>query len=101
MAINLLNKKREQKNRQLLIQKASPSLNAFPHELEGRFLEISCEDTFTDIERILPKYNRIIIMDVSKQHRFSRIYKGKRFGFQINLWKSKPTAFLKEDIVLN
>ena len=73
----------------------------FPHELEGGFLEISCEDTFTDIERIFPKYNRIIIMDVSKQHRVSRIYKGKRFGFQINLWKSKPTTFLKEDIVLN
>ena len=69
----------------------------YPHNLSGGFLEIATEPTFTDSERISAKYNRVIIMDVSKQHRVSRIYRGIRVGLQINLWKIKPTLFADSD----
>ena len=62
----------------------------FPHEVKGGFLELSTEPTFTDLERIAPRYNRLVIFDASKQHRVSRLYAGTRFSLQINLWKTKP-----------
>lgn len=70
----------------------------YPHDIEGGFLEIATEDTFTDVERIRPIYNRVVIMDVSKQHRVTRIYRGTRIGLQINLWLKKPETFRNGDI---
>ena len=62
----------------------------YPHQVAGGFLELSTEPTFTDLERIAPRYNRVVIFDASKQHRVSRLYSGSRFSLQINLWKTKP-----------
>ena len=65
----------------------------FPHQLDGGFLENSLETTFTDVERIAPVYNRLIIFNVANQHRVSRVYKGTRYSFQVNLWKALPETF--------
>lgn len=65
----------------------------FPHKIEGGFLELACDDTFNDVERIAPIYNRLVIFDASRQHRVTRVYRGQRYGLQINLWVEKPMTF--------
>lgn len=69
----------------------------YPHDIDGGYLEIACDDSFTDTERIRPLYNRVVIFDVSQFHRVTRIYRGQRFGLQINLWRSKPQTFADGD----
>lgn len=70
----------------------------YPHQIEGGFLEIAAEPSFTDVERIRAVYNRVVILDVSQHHRVTKLYQGSRFGLQINLWKQRPETFKSSDI---
>ena len=71
----------------------------FPHRIEGGYLEISADDSFSEIERLRPLHNRLVILDVSQFHRVTKIYSGKRMGLQVNLWKDKPETFRDSDVV--
>lgn len=73
----------------------------FPHQVEGGFLEISCEDTLTEVERIAPTFNRLIIFDASKHHRVTKLYQGKRYSLQVNLWQEKPRTFAEGEISIS
>lgn len=52
--------------------------------VRGGYLEIQNDNG--DLERIRPVYNRIVVFDVSQEHRVAPIHNGTRFGFQVNLW---------------
>ena len=65
----------------------------FPHDIDGGYLEIAKGEDLTDVERIEPVYNRLIIFDASRWHRVSRVYRGVRRAFLVNLWTHKPKKF--------
>ena len=69
--------------------------------LEGGYLEISNKSfpEFSDIERIMPVENRLIMFDPSVPHRVSKIYSGKRRAFLANAWEKKPETFRDGDFV--
>ena len=59
----------------------------YPHKVWGGYLEIQNEDEAApDFERIQPLYNRVVVFDITKQHRVAPVLAGHRFGLQINLW---------------
>ena len=74
-------------------------------DLEGGYLEISNEKSkgfypeFSDIERIKPVENRLIMFDPSVPHRVSKIYSGKRRALLANAWGKKPETFRDGDSV--
>ena len=70
-----------------------------PHQLQGGYLEISADETGSELERIKPVFNRLVIFDVSEMHRVTRVYSGERFSLQINLWVEKPLTFADGDVV--
>ena len=71
----------------------------YPHKIDGGYLEIAQDPSLSEVERISAQYNRIVIFDVAKQHRVSKVYRGQRFSMQINLWKKKPETFRDANIV--
>lgn len=44
----------------------------------------------SQVERTEAKYNRMVIMNVSKWHRVTPISSGARFAFAVNIWKERP-----------
>lgn len=70
---------------------------AFPHQVVGGYLEISKDDSLTDIERIEPVFNRLVIFNAAQWHRVSKVYAGTRRAFLANLWQQKPKAFEAAD----
>lgn len=58
----------------------------YPHTVEGGFLEIMADDDPDKVEKILPKYNRLVMFDPSNHHRVSKVYSGERKAFIANLW---------------
>lgn len=66
----------------------------YPHKIQGGYLEIDNTyempvgpiPTRVDCERIEPLYNRVVVFDVSQEHRVAPVLKGTRYGLQINLW---------------
>jgi len=72
---------------------------AYPHQVVGGYLEISKDDTLTDIERIEPVFNRLVIFNAAQWHRVSKVYAGTRRAFLVNLWQNKPKAFDAGDSV--
>jgi len=52
--------------------------------VEGGYLEI--KRNHGEIERIQPKYNRLVVFDVATLHRVSPITKGIRCGFSLSVW---------------
>lgn len=59
----------------------------YPHKVWGGYLEIENQHKFNvDYERIQPVYNRIVVFDVSQNHRVAPILAGRRYGLQVNLW---------------
>jgi hypothetical protein len=73
----------------------------FPHDPVGGYLEIAREESQTEVERIAPVFNRLIIFDAHVPHRVTRIYGGLRYGFQVNLWKTKPETFADKDAAVD
>ena len=72
---------------EVLLPLAGAVWYGYPHDVWGGYLEIQNESKYpTDIERIQPVYNRLVVFDVSKLHRVSPVFKGTRYGLQINLW---------------
>ena len=53
----------------------------------------------SNIERIKPTENRLIMFDPSKWHRVSEVTKGKRKAFLSNAWLRKPITFDSGDHV--
>jgi len=71
----------------VICPKAGAVIYAYPHTVCGGYLEIEHLSTHSiEIERIQPVYNRLVLFDVSKEHRVSKIWSGDRYGFQVNLW---------------
>ena len=68
----------------------------YPHKVKGGYLEINevGKDNHVEIERINPIYNRIVVFNPSRVHRVSKIYSGKRYGFQVNIWDEIPKSAL-------
>ena len=59
----------------------------FPHKVWGGYLEIeNTQEAGIDIERIKPVYNRVVVFDVSQEHRVAPILAGNRYGMQVSLW---------------
>jgi len=52
----------------------------------GGYLEVAVNDDFDEIERIQPKFNRLIMFDPSQYHRVSRVHTGSRRAFIVNVW---------------
>tara|TARA_B100000575_G_C22954978_1_gene552120 strand:- start:174 stop:737 length:564 start_codon:yes stop_codon:yes gene_type:complete len=70
--------------------------------LEGGFLELSSNRKINDtsnIERIKPTENRLIIFNPSLPHRVTKIFKGNRRAFLANAWVKKPLTFELSDQV--
>lgn len=76
----------------------SPRIGAvyygFPHSFRGGFLELQ-EDrdgSEAELERIAAEYNRLVILNVSFNHRVSEITdSGKRYTFATNVWHERPS----------
>jgi hypothetical protein len=60
----------------------------YPYEdlFTGGYLEVAVNDDFDEIERIQPKFNRLIMFDPSQYHRVSRVHTGSRRAFIVNVW---------------
>ena len=70
----------------------------------GGFMELSDQDSLIDIEisdlqRIRPVENRLVIFNPSYWHRVTRLARGKRLALQTNLWTQKPNTFALGDHV--
>jgi len=52
----------------------------------GGYLEVAVNDDFDEIERLQPKFNRLIMFDPSQYHRVSRVHTGSRRAFIVNVW---------------
>jgi len=50
-------------------------------------------DISVPYERILPKYNRLVIFDPSNLHAVKMVTQGTRRAIAINLWNKKPRTF--------
>jgi hypothetical protein len=67
-------------------------------DVVGGFMELSDRTSLHEVEtselqRIQPVENRLVIFNPSYWHRVSRLAKGKRLAFQTNLWPEKPSTF--------
>ena len=70
--------------------------------LDGGYLEISSNNRVDDpsnVERIKPIENRLIIFNPSIPHRVTKINKGSRRAFLANAWVKKPLTFELSDQV--
>jgi len=70
---------------------------------EGGYLKIwdteSGEINFNKpYELIKPKRNRLVIFDAGKLHGVLKVIEGQRKAIAINIWKTKPTTEMTEDI---
>ena len=65
----------------------------YPHEVTGGYLEIAKDEALSEVERIEPVFNRLIIFNAALWHRVSKVYGGKRRALLINLWSHKPRSF--------
>ena len=75
------------RHNKLVFPKAGAVWYGQPHTVEGGYLEIlNQENSTTEVERIQPVYNRVVVFDVSKFHRVSPVKSGTRYGLQVNLW---------------
>jgi hypothetical protein len=73
-------------------------------DVVGGFMELSDKDTLMDVEmseiqRIQPVENRLVIFNPSFWHRVGRLSRGTRLAFQTNLWPKKPNTFALGDRV--
>ena len=58
-------------------------------EFEGGYLEI--ERYNGEVERIEPKFNRLVIFDAGgSRHRVTQVSNGVRYAIAINLWQTTP-----------
>ncbi len=67
-------------------------------DVVGGLLELSNNSSLLDVEtseleRIQPVENRLVVFDPSFWHRVTRLARGRRIAFQVNLWSEKPTTF--------
>lgn len=65
----------------------------------GGMLEVPVEDTKSEVERIAPKYNRIVMMPKNLEHRVTKVWTGDRYAFSFGAWNEKPELFEKSDLV--
>lgn len=70
----------------------------------GGFMELSDKTALIELEtselqRIQPVENRLVIFNPSFWHRVARLAQGKRLAFQTNLWSEKPNTFALGDHV--
>ena len=64
-------------------------------EFEGGYLEI--EKSNGEVERIEPKFNRLIIFNAGgDKHRVTKVKNGVRYAIAINLWQAVPVAAQEE-----
>ena len=73
-------------------------------DVVGGFMELSDQESLIDIEisdlqRIQPVENRLVVFNPSFWHRVTRLARGKRLALQINLWMQKPKTFALGDHV--
>lgn len=73
-------------------------------DVVGGFLELSGMTDFDEIdtselERIKPVENRLVIFNPSRFHRVSRLVRGKRLALQVSVWPKKPSTFALGDRV--
>lgn len=73
-------------------------------DVVGGFMELSHKTSLNEIEtseleRIQPVENRLVIFNPSFWHRVARLARGKRLAIQANLWPQKPSTFALGDHV--
>ncbi len=71
----------------------------YSSEFWGGMLEIPVEDTKAEVERIAPRFNRLVVMPKHLEHRVTRVWKGHRLAFSFGAWTTKPWLFEESDIV--
>ena len=67
-------------------------------DVVGGFLELSDQTDIdaveeSELERIKPVENRLVIFNPSLFHRVSRLVSGKRLALQVSIWPEKPCTF--------
>lgn len=67
-------------------------------DVVGGFLELSNRTTVngmetSELERIKPVENRLVIFNPCFFHRVSRLVHGKRLALQVSIWPEKPRTF--------
>jgi hypothetical protein len=70
----------------------------------GGFMELSDKDSLIELEaselhRIRPVENRLVVFNPSFWHQVSRLARGIRVASQVNLWTEKPETFALGDHV--
>ena len=70
----------------------------------GGFMELSDQESLIDVEtsdlqRIRPVEDRLVIFNPSRWHRVTRLARGRRLALQTNLWMQKPQTFALGDHV--
>jgi len=68
----------------------------FPHiigGMDGGNLPPHIEPDYSEIERIRPRENRLIIFNPSFKHCVAKILSGNRHAFLSNVWLKKPSTF--------
>lgn len=73
-------------------------------DVVGGFMELSHEPTLmelesSELERIQPVENRLVVFNPSFWHRVSHLARGLRVALQVNLWREKPQTFALGDHV--
>lgn len=73
-------------------------------DVVGGLLELSDSAAFAEVEtseleRIKPVENRLVIFNPSLFHRVSRLVRGKRLALQVSVWHEKPRTFELADRV--
>jgi len=73
-------------------------------DVVGGFMELSDRTSLielesSELERIQPVENRLVVFNPSFWHRVSRLASGKRLALQVNLWTEKPNTFALGDHV--
>lgn len=73
-----------EKTGSIVCPQAGAVFYGYPHEVLGGLLQV--KHNAIETETLLPIYNRLILFDISKDHRVSPVVAGTRYGFQVNLW---------------
>jgi hypothetical protein len=84
-------------NKKIVTSEYSCVFYGFPSKFWGGMLEIPVEDTRSEVERIAPKYNRIVMMPKDLEHRVTKIWTGNRLAFSFGAWNKKPWLFSDSD----
>jgi hypothetical protein len=86
-------------NKNIVTSDYSCVFYGFPSKFWGGMLEIPVEDSRSEVERIAPKYNRIVMMPKDLEHRVTKVWTGNRLAFSFGAWNKKPWLFSESDKV--